>query len=166
MEFLGKKLRFSYPGLKKLVLFKRGKGRYEKRLAEQDASMADMEIHEHIVVDGHIGHLQSPVLHRNYNSLSRYIIKHDEYSNWEANVYMYGNNDELPPKLLGTQAQRRRWFKQRFLQMPGSSVAYFLHNYIVLGGFLDGLPGLYFCLFKSIQIIHVKAKLYELKYIK
>ena len=50
--FLGRLLRHGDVGLWKMSLFRRGKGHYECRLKDQDASMADMEVHEHVVVDG------------------------------------------------------------------------------------------------------------------
>ena len=53
--FLGRALRHGDVGLWKLSLFRRGKGQYECRLKDQDASMADMEVHEHVVVEGRDG---------------------------------------------------------------------------------------------------------------
>jgi len=96
--FLGRALRHGDVGLWKLALFRRGKGRYECRLKEQDVSMADMEVHEHIVVDGSTARLRHPLIHRNVESLSRYIQKHDEYSNWESRVLLQrGDDKDLPP---------------------------------------------------------------------
>ena len=48
MFFLGRVLRHGGAGFYKLSLFRRGKGRFECRLKDQDASMADMEVHEHV----------------------------------------------------------------------------------------------------------------------
>jgi glycosyltransferase involved in cell wall biosynthesis len=162
--FLGRALRHGDVGLWKMVLFRRGKARFECRLKDQDVSMADMEIHEHVVTDGAMGRLRQPILHRNVESLSRYIEKHDEYSNWEARVLLQGTNDaELPPSLWGTQAQRRRWLKRRLYAVPGSPVLLFLYRYIFRLGFLDGVPGLIYCGFQAVQMFHTKAKIYELK---
>ncbi len=91
MFFLGRELRHSGASFKKLSLFRRGKGRYECRLRDQDASMADMEVHEHVVVNGKTAKLQHPLLHHNVESLSHYIRKHDEYSNWDAKVWLEGD---------------------------------------------------------------------------
>src|SRR5882672_6195916 len=115
MYFLGRELRHSGASFEKLSLFRRGKGRYECRLREQDASMADMEVHEHIVVDGNTARLQHPLLHHNVESLSHYIRKHDEYSNWDARVWLEGEagSQELRPSLFGSQAQRRRWLRKK-----------------------------------------------------
>src|SRR5271170_735786 len=73
MYFLGRELRHCGASFEKLSLFRRGKGRYECRLKQQDASMADMEVHEHIVVAGNTARLQNPLLHHNVESLSRYV---------------------------------------------------------------------------------------------
>ena len=48
MFFLGRVLRHGGAGFYKLSLFRRGKGHFECRLKDQDASMADMEVHEHV----------------------------------------------------------------------------------------------------------------------
>jgi len=83
MYFLGRVLRHGDAGFWKLSLFRRGKGRYECRLKDQDSSMADMEIHEHVVVDGATARLEDSLIHHNVESLSRYNPKKHQYSNWE-----------------------------------------------------------------------------------
>ncbi|HZW79397.1 MAG TPA: glycosyltransferase family 2 protein [Candidatus Deferrimicrobiaceae bacterium] len=162
--FLGRALRHGGVGLWKLALFRRDKGRFECRLKDQDISMADMEVHEHIVVDGATSRLRNPVIHHNLESLSRYIQKHDEYSNWESRVLLErGDDEELRPSLLGTQAQRRRWLKRKLFALPGSPVLLFLYRYVFRFGFMDGVPGLIYCGFQAVQMFHTKAKIYELK---
>ena len=163
--FLGRRLRHGGTGFQKMSLFRKGKGTYEVRLREQDASMADMEIHEHVVVDGATARLENPIIHYNVDSLFRHIEKYNEYSNWEARVWLdpTTNGSALPPSLLGSQAQRRRWLRQKFLGMPGSPIMFFLLRYVLLLGFLDGLPGLIYSGLQSVQFFHIKAKIYELR---
>jgi glycosyltransferase involved in cell wall biosynthesis len=165
MYFLGRELRHSGASFEKLSLFRRGKGRYECRLRDQDASMADMEVHEHVVVDGKTARLQHPLLHHNVESLSHYIRKHDEYSNWDARVWLEGeaSSRELAPSLFGSQAQRRRWLRKKLFAIPGSPFLFFFYKYIVRLGFLDGVPGLIYCSLQGIQFFHIKAKIYEFK---
>ena len=165
MYFLGRLLRHGGAGFWKLTLFRRGKGGFECRLKNQDSSMADMEVHEHIVVDGATMRLKNPLVHRNVESLSRYIQKHDEYSNWEALVLLQGgeSNSELRPTLFRTQAQRRRWLKKKLYALPGSPVLLFLYRYFLRLGFMDGVPGLVYCGFQAVQMFHTKAKIFELK---
>jgi hypothetical protein len=168
MHFLGRVLRHGDASFWKLSLFRRGKGRFECRFKEQDASMADMEVHEHVVVEGGTAQLRNPIIHHNVELLSRYIQKHDEYSNWEARVLLPGENSsgELPPALFGTQAQRRRWLKKKLYVLPGSPVLLFLYRYLLRLGFLDGTPGLIYCGFQAVQMFHTKSKIYELRKVR
>jgi glycosyltransferase involved in cell wall biosynthesis len=167
MIFLGRALRHSDAKFFKLSLFRRGKGRFECRLRNQDTSMCDMEVHEHVMVDGPTAKLKNPLRHHNVDSLARYIEKHNEYSNWEAGVWQQAQrpdqHPELSPSLFGSQAQRRRWLKKKFLGVPGAPVLLFLYKYVFRLGFLDGLPGLIYCVFQSTQLFQVKAKIYELR---
>lgn len=164
MYFLGKVLRHGDANFWKLSLFRRGKGRYECRLKDQDSSMADMEIHEHVIVDGPTSRLKNPLIHHNVESLSRYIQKHDEYSNWESRVLLQSEHSGQDSSPIGAQARRRRWLKKRLYALPGSPVLLFFYRYFLRLGFLDGVPGLIYCSFQAIQMFHTKAKIYELKH--
>ena len=163
INFLGRELRFGGNGFWKLSLFRRGKGHFECRLRDQDHSMSDIEVHEHVVVDGRVGKLRHALPHHNVESLARYLTKHNEYSNWEARVLLQTTEQgvELPPALFGNQAQRRRWLKKRFFGLPGSPILFFLYKYILRLGFLDGVPGLIYCALQSTHFFHIKAKMYE-----
>jgi len=165
LYFLGKLLRHCDASFWKLSLFRKGQARFECRLKDQDASMADMEVHEHVIADGPTAELRNPLVHHNVESLSRYIQKHDEYSNWEARVLSRADesSEEMRASLFGTQAQRRRWLKRKLYRLPGSPVLLFLYRYVFRLGFLDGVPGLIYCTFQAVQMFHTKAKIYELR---
>jgi len=165
LYFLGRLLRHCDASFWKLSLFRKGQARFECRLKDQDASMADMEIHEHVIADGPTAELRNPLVHHNFESLSRYIQKHDEYSNWEARVLsrVEESSEEMSASLFGTQAQRRRWLKRKLYRLPGSPVLLFLYRYVFRLGFLDGVPGLIYCTFQAVQMFHTKAKIYELR---
>jgi glycosyltransferase involved in cell wall biosynthesis len=165
MHFLGRVLRHCDASFWKLSLFRRGRGRFECRLKDQDTSMADIEIHEHVIVDGPTSKLRNALIHHNVDSLSRYISKHDEYSNWEARVLSQadGESAEMSADLFGTQAQRRRWLKRKLYRVPGSPALLFLYRYFVRLGLLDGVPGLIYCSFQAVQMFHTKAKIYEFR---
>ena len=161
--FMGRQLKHGGFDLWKLFLFKKGLGRYEKRLTRQDTSMSDIEIHEHVVVDGKVSRLKSPIRHENFNTLFRYIEKHNEYSEWEARVFSEGQSEDLEPSFFGSQAQRRRWLKKTFFRVPGFSVMTFIYHYVIRLGVLDGKQGFYYCALKGVQRFHTKAKLYEIE---
>ena len=128
--------------------------------------MCDMEVHEHVLVSGRTGKLVQRLVHHNVESLSRYIQKHNEYSNWEVRVWndeTGSDQKELEPAFFGSQAQRRRWLRKKLFLFPGSPALFFFYKYVLRLGFLDGVPGLIYCGFQAIQFFHIKAKLYESK---
>jgi glycosyltransferase involved in cell wall biosynthesis len=165
MFFLGRRLRHSDAKFYKLSLFRQGKGRFECRAQQQDHSMCDMEVHEHVMVSGTTRKLKERLVHRNVDTLSRYIRKHNEYSNWEAQVWKESGAKkcELRANLFGSQAERRRWVRKMFFAIPGSPVLFMLYKYVLRFGFLDGVPGLIYCGFQGVQFFQIKAKLYEAK---
>lgn len=163
LEFFNKMLKYAHPGLRKLSLFRTGKGAYEKRLEAQTESMADMEVHEHVIVQGRTKTLKSPILHRNYNSMSRFIIKHDEYSNYEALVQIEGSDSELKAKFWGTKEQRRRYLKKHLIKNAWSPLFYFIYMFVIRGGFRDGRPGFFYILYQCIYLYFVSAKMYEIQ---
>lgn len=161
--FLGRCLRFGNTRLWKRCLFRRGKGRFECRLAEQTPEMADIEIHEHVLIDGRVSRLHNPLRHENVASLARYLAKHNEYSTWEACVWQNGvrNSADLP--CLGRQARFRRTLKSAFLRFPGSPVVVFLFKYLLCLGCLDGVAGFIHAVLAAQQVFHIKIKLRELR---
>jgi glycosyltransferase involved in cell wall biosynthesis len=161
LEFLGKMLLKANPGLRKMSLFRIGKGNYERRFGDQDLSMGDMEVHEHVVVKGKVSDLNTPILHRNFNSLSRFIIKHDEYSNYEAKVQTEGEKTEIEEKLFGTPEQRRRYIKKKLIRNPLAPIGYFFYLYIIKLGFLEGREGFYYILYQCMYLYFVQSKIYE-----
>jgi glycosyltransferase involved in cell wall biosynthesis len=163
--FLDRVLRHCGASFEKLCLFRRGSGRFECRLKDQDISMCDMEVHEHVVVKGRTAKLKGHIDHHNVESISHSIQKHNDYSNWEAAVAMNGtdHDEALTPSLFGSQAQQRRWLKKKLFRVPGFPVFLFLYRYLFRLGFLDGVPGLIYCSFQAIQTFQIKAKIYELK---
>ena len=77
MHFLGRRLRHSGASFWKLSLFRKGRGRYECRLSDQDKNMADMEVHEHVIVDGATRQLRQPLVHHNVESLDHEVcVRH------------------------------------------------------------------------------------------
>ena len=165
MFFLGRRLRHCGASFYKLSLFRHGRGGFECRAQNQDGSMCDMEVHEHVMVNGPTKKLKERLVHRNVESLSRYIQKHNDYSNWEAQVWRESGRGrpELQARLFGTQAERRRWIRKKLFGLPGSSLLFIFYKYVLCLGFLDGVPGLIYCGMQGIQFFQIKAKIYEAK---
>jgi glycosyltransferase involved in cell wall biosynthesis len=167
-HFMGKKFRFGGFSHKAVLLFRKGKARFE-HLINDPASFQDMEVHERLIVNGQIRTLHTPLIHEDFKGLSAYIDRHNKYSTWEAAVrsgYLstghYGK-DTIQPRLFGNPQERRRFLKAIAVSIPFEPYLWFLYHYIFKLGFLEGKRGLVACQIRSNYIAQVRAKIYEMK---
>lgn len=153
-DFMGKVLNHG-AAMPKLPLFRKGTGEYEF-IDEKAWSHLDMEIHEHPILNGKIGEIKEPIIHREFRGLTHYIQKHNEYSSWEANRYlkMTDRTGELTFRQKVKYALIDTW-----LLGP----LYFCYSYFYKLGFLDGKNGFMYAAFKMQYFINVKAKIEEIR---
>jgi len=160
--FLGRRIR--HCGLYScwlVRLFKRNKTHYERKINEQ------------VVVDGRIGRLQNDLLHEDRKGVAAWIWKHNRYSSMEAESVSQERHMSLRHDLsrLGVEGlgalrdplRRRILLKQGFRRLPCRYLFVFLYMYVVKLGFLDGMPGFYYCLLHAANQVHIAAKTYEKK---
>ena len=152
--FLGKILRHGDTP-RKTAIVKVGRAEYE-RIEEQGWSKLDMEVHEHLITDGTIGRIKTPIEHYDKRSLSSYYAKHNEYSDWESNRYL-----ALHDYKTGLTFRQR--IKYQLLMSKFLPLGYFIYTYIIRLGFLDGTPGYYFAVNKFNQFNQLQAKIIEKK---
>lgn len=156
--FLGRPLRHG-DVFRKLALFRRDAGEYE-RFPEQWWSQLDMEVHEHPVLSGTIGEIQSRIDHRDYRGLHHYVAKHNDYSTWEANRYIWLNS---APVEAWHSLTPRQQFKYRHLASRWLAHFYFFMCLTAKRGFLDGRAGWAFALLKKQYFQQVRLKIVELQ---
>jgi glycosyltransferase involved in cell wall biosynthesis len=165
--FLGKQFRFGGFSHSAVLLFQRGRGRFED-LDELVDSGLDMEVHERVLIDGTVGSLKTPLIHNDFKGLTNYLDKHNRYATWEAAVrigYIRGaswGKDSISPKLFGNSQERRRFLKQIACRLPFESWAWFAYHYLIRLGFLEGRRGLIASQIRSQYISNVRAKMYEI----
>lgn len=126
---------------------------------------------EHIKVEGGVpGRLKSDLVDHNLNDLTWWTDKHNRYATREAVDILntlYGftkDNDYVTPKLFGSQVERKRWFKMRYVKLPLfiRPLLYFFYRYLVKFGFLDKKAGLiWHCLQGGWYRFLVDAKIAE-----
>ena len=155
--FLGKQNKGGY-FLHKLALFQVKAGEYE-RIDEEQWSHLDMEIHEHPVLNGETGIIRSKIDHKDLRGVSYYVIKHNEYSSWEAERFL---------KLTKETKVNQHWswmqrIKYRLMQTPLLGPAYFFGSFILMGGFRDGSRGFTFAILKMAYFTQTYLKIRELK---
>jgi glycosyltransferase involved in cell wall biosynthesis len=114
---------------------------------------------------GRIGTLTKPYIHYNFSKgLEEWIEKHNRYSTLEAReMFRRTREPGQGYTLFGEPVERRRFFKERLLpRLPGAWFLRFLWTYVLRGGFLDGRPGLYYCLLIASYELFVRLKTEEL----
>jgi glycosyltransferase involved in cell wall biosynthesis len=166
--FLGRWLRYggNYPSWN-LRLLHRDAGRYERLGTEDLDSAGDVEVHEHILLDGPAGYLKAPMLHEDFKDLSHFIDRHNRYSTWDARMrrvlqeHGTAEVDSIPARLFGSPVERKRWLKRCWVHLPAKPLLRFLYMYVLRAGFLDGKAGFLYALFKGVQEFHIQAKMYE-----
>ncbi len=144
--FYGQWIRHSgwYPGWG-LRFFKHKLGRFENR-----------PVDEHIILNGKAGQCKNDFIHRDLHDMSYWIEKHIRYAHLNAEAYSHlekqeGAEGRIKPSLFGSQAQRRRFIKERIWRhLPARGLLYFLYLYVFRLGFLDGHKGLVFCMMHGI----------------
>ncbi len=155
--FLGRPIRHCgyYPSYH-LRLFKRGTARYE-----------DRAVHEHLMVEGPIGSIATPMLHNDRRGLEHFVAKHNRYSTLEAAALWSEIAD--PNRIqehasLSRQARFHRWLKRRLLlKLPAPGMWRFAYMYFIRMGFLDGRAGAAFSRFIAMYDGLVALKLYDLR---
>ncbi|NBU87212.1 MAG: glycosyltransferase family 2 protein [Verrucomicrobia bacterium] len=139
--FLGKPLKHAYFPNWNLRLFKHKFGRYEK-ITELNTDSGDNEIHEHVVVQGTTGRLNSIMDHYAFPTIDSFIEKHNRYSNWEAVVESSAKDDETALQHDGVKGKRR--LRKIFRKLPFRPTLRFLYVYFWQKGILDGWRGYVF----------------------
>lgn len=118
---------------------------------------------------GEIGWMTSPYLHFNFSKgLYDWLEKHNRYSTLEAHAIYEGRQSgpvSFRPSLFGNRVQRRRYLKLNFYpKLPGKWLGRFIWMYFFKLGFLDGVPGLHYCLLMAAYDLFTTLKLAELKH--
>ncbi|MFZ4983990.1 MAG: glycosyltransferase family 2 protein [Blastocatellia bacterium] len=165
--FLGRWIRHCgwYPSWN-MRLFRHLRGRYERLETDEVENSGDVEVHEHVILEGRSASLRQDLLHEDFKSIYHFVERHNRYSNWEARVYHnfasgIEGRESIQASLFGTPLERKRRLKQLWVRLPFRPLLRFIWMYLVKRGFLDGRPGLIFCTLMTMHEAVITAKIYE-----
>lgn len=164
IDFMGRPLLHGgwYPSYH-LKVFRKGHGDCENRWMDEHIRLFDgrtITIEEGNQVDA------------NLNDLTWWTAKHNAYATREmVDMLMteYGldaKSEEIVPKFWGTEEQRKRWLKIKYIKTPLFIRPYinFFIRYILKRGFLDGKEGFIWHILQGFWYrMLVDAKIFELK---
>ena len=117
-----------------------------------------MEVHEHPVLEGSLGQIQTPVEHNDFRGLKHYISKHNEYSSWEAARYLRLARERGVEWDGLTDRQKKKYSN---LSKWWFAPAYFVATYFLKRGFMDGAVGFHFAVMKAIYFYQIRLKIRE-----
>ena len=161
VNFLGQPIRHGgvYP-LRKLLVFKYGKGNIEDRYMDEHC----------IIYEGRSVEVKSDSLHHDYKGLGNWIDKHNNYSDREMRDYFNSLKSSENTGLknvhgLDAKAKFKRFLRWKvYYKFPAGfrAWAYYFYRYYVRFGFLDGKAGKIFCFMQAYWYrFLVDAKIYE-----
>ncbi len=107
----------NYPDYNAVRLFRRGCGRFQ-----------DQPIHSPLELDGRAGYLRVPLLHDSYRNLHEYYSKFNSYTSLEA------------------EGMRRKGRRFSWTRMLGIAGGHFARRLLWQSAYLDGWPGVVYCL--------------------
>lgn len=164
IDFMGRPLMHGgwYPSYH-LKVWRRGHGECENRWMDEHIRIFDGRA---ITVE------QGDQVDANLNNLTWWMDKHNGYATREmADMLMmeYGldaSAQEVVPKFFGTEEQRKRWLKVKYIKAPLFMRPFinFMIRYVLKAGFLDGKEGFIWHFLQGFSYrFLVDAKIFELK---
>jgi len=132
----------------------------------------DRAVNEHLILEGSAGHLRRDFIHQDRKGITEWIAKHNAYASREARELLRrheAGHAEIPARLFGSQAERKRWIRRQLWERLPPLVRPFLYfgfRYVLRGGFLDGragfiyhfLHGLWFPLLIDVKYLEALAE--------
>jgi glycosyltransferase involved in cell wall biosynthesis len=97
---------------------------YQARLLRHGQVRWERPVHEVIVADGAIGHLENPLIHYNYADLPDFIARQERYTDIDAEILL------------------KQGVRPRFYTPCSQAVRHFWWRFVALRGVQDGLHGL------------------------
>ena len=123
---------------------------YKKKNAKFDLK----DLHENVKVSGEIGYFKNPILHYADPNFSRYLLRWDRYTTFDA------ENLHQRFKVQSSMFKVFLMFIDYFFCKP---VYWFLKTYFRHLGLMDGFPGFVFSLFSAIRFWVIYIKWYSLR---
>jgi len=152
--FMGRWIKHAYPPSLIMRFFKPQKVRFDRLVNPVP------------VIDGSHGYLREMFEHYNFSKgLSEWFGKHNNYSQLEAveGMKVIRQRDfRLGTLLSRDRASRRKAFKRLSSMLPCRPVWKFVYLYLLQRGFLDGRPGLRYCVLQCIYEYMIVVKMDEL----
>lgn len=136
------------------------------RLLKRGHARVVREINEEYETTGNIEYLEEHILHFPFaKGITHWLEKHNHYSSLEAKLLETEDVESWHLKSLLSRdpVTRRKAQKYYMYRLPGRPGLIFFAFYFLRRGFLDGRPGLQFCLLRAYYEFMISCKRLELR---
>jgi glycosyltransferase involved in cell wall biosynthesis len=113
----------------------------------QNAEWTGRYVHEAVTVRGSVGRLRGELHHFAYRDVAEHLETIDRYTTYAA------------------QQMKENGQRSGFLRLVGHPPLAFLRNYLLRGGFRDGVPGFLISAMNAYYVFLKFAKLYEIEHV-
>jgi glycosyltransferase involved in cell wall biosynthesis len=169
LVFMGRRLHCFNPNWN-LRLFRRGRARVEDLGLDELAGTGDVEVHEHVIVEGRRDFLHARLLHDDYRGLTPWLDRHNRYATWEAHLYRRFRTEPIGVGVMGFLAlnplERKRVLRRVWVRLPCRPLLRFFVWFVLRRGFLDGRAGFTFCVLMAHYEFIIGAKMREISLIE
>ena len=135
----------------RLILFKKGKGRYR-----------DREVQEWAEVNGQTALIKSPLVSKQYDSAEKLLYVLNYCTTAEA-IRMHRKGEALFSTSYQSYSRKNQFLKVLFEKIPLKPLMTFLWHYIFLQGFRDGRIGFILSLNQYLYVLYSYHKLWEIE---
>ncbi|QTX05429.1 glycosyltransferase family 2 protein [Agromyces archimandritae] len=153
--FAGRELRYGHRVVKRCLL-RRGRARFDPVDDLEATGAGEVEGHYQPRVDGSIGSVSGRLTHHDRDPVGKWFERHNRYSDWEAHL-------RIRPGTRAAVASSRSRQGRIFDRIPFKPAAFFVYDYVVRLGFLDGRAGLDYAIALSTYYWQIGLKVRELR---
>lgn len=150
---LGRRLRFGRLH-RKIALLDRRRCRFLPVDDLDVATMWEVEGHYQPQVDGRVGRVRPPIVHRDADRFAAWVARHNRYSDWMAKMEGDGRLEDL----VAGEGRSRRWMKRIVARLPARPLLAFLDSFVLCLGFLDGRAGLHYAMARAVYYWMIDVK--------
>jgi glycosyltransferase involved in cell wall biosynthesis len=134
------------------------------RLVRPGRVRVEREVNEEYHADGKVGAITEHLIHFHFNKgIANWFERHNTYSTMEAETLLKEMGSGVSWRKIFSRDPviRRKGLKRLAHRLPATPLVSFVYLYLFRLGFLDGIPGLAFCVLRGIYECMVALKVAE-----
>ena len=137
------------------------------RVMQPSRVRVEREINEEYLTDGQTAFLDSHLIHYPFNKgIEYWVTRHNRYSTMEAAALSQEKTQKIAfaQLLRGNPIEKRKQLKQLAYRLPFRPLFVFFYLFMIRLGLLDGIPGFFYAVLRTIYEVLINLKMIENEY--